>query len=353
MSRVFISSVVTGFEEYRTAAKKAVDLLGHTPVMSETFGARAHSSETACITEVQQCDVYVVVLGANYGYVPEGHTISVTHAEYRAAQDSHRPTLAFVQDVEMEPKQRAFKKEVEAYQSGQFRQAFSAPEELKDGVVKALRLWERGNEAIPAEEFEGLVDEALRDAMDSIGYGYDPRVVFAYLPQPAIALDVGGVEAELDDIFAHLCSAGLARMRDGYENEGGHRWAGLASDKLQYAAFDKGLRLLAVAPISERGTSWGGQFLPPDRVRAAAHGFYELLPVSSGFVALRLLKMGQAFVAENPGENSLQMRGFGGEDDDYSTTHFFNPLSHGAFEDWLNRTMKAIERRYGYPPRSP
>lgn len=34
--------------------------------MSEHFGARTYSSEHACLTEVDQCDVFVLILGANY-----------------------------------------------------------------------------------------------------------------------------------------------------------------------------------------------------------------------------------------------------------------------------------------------
>ncbi len=60
---VFISSVVSNFEHYRAAAKKAVSLLGHTPVMCEDFGARPYSSEVACMTEVDQADVVVLSRG--------------------------------------------------------------------------------------------------------------------------------------------------------------------------------------------------------------------------------------------------------------------------------------------------
>jgi len=228
VSTVFISSVVTGFEAYRAAARKAVELLGHRPVMSETFGARAHSSEIACITEVQQSDVYVLILGPSYGYVTE-EGISVTHAEYRAAKESSRPILAFVQDVEMEPDQQSFKQEVQAYQSGQFRQGFTSPEELKDGIVQALSTWQKSAEAMPAEEFDEVVDEALAHAFGGFGHSYDPRVALSYLPQPPGHPDLSAVESDRDDIFQRLCAAGLANLSDGYERENGRHWAGLSS----------------------------------------------------------------------------------------------------------------------------
>ncbi len=45
------------FAECRKAAKKAVEIMGHRPVMSEDFGARTYSPEKACITEVETSDV--------------------------------------------------------------------------------------------------------------------------------------------------------------------------------------------------------------------------------------------------------------------------------------------------------
>ncbi|MES9830281.1 MAG: DUF4062 domain-containing protein [Candidatus Thiodiazotropha sp.] len=132
---VFISSVIGGFEQHRQAAKEAVELMDHKPIMSEYLGARPYSSGVACINEVEQSDIYVLLLGSKYGSeTDEG--ISVTHAEFRAAQAANRPILAFVQQCEMEPKQDAFKEEVEAYRGGVFRASFATTQELKDQVVR-------------------------------------------------------------------------------------------------------------------------------------------------------------------------------------------------------------------------
>ncbi len=57
--KVFISSVISDFEEYRHANKRAVEIMGDRPVtclrashrqMSEDSGARPYSPEKACIT---------------------------------------------------------------------------------------------------------------------------------------------------------------------------------------------------------------------------------------------------------------------------------------------------------------
>lgn len=41
--KVFISSLISGFEEFRSAARDAVRQLGHEPVMAEDFGAQPAS----------------------------------------------------------------------------------------------------------------------------------------------------------------------------------------------------------------------------------------------------------------------------------------------------------------------
>jgi hypothetical protein len=58
--KVFISSVVRGFEQFRAAAKDAVETLNMKPIMSEHFGGRAYSFEHGCLAEVDQCDVYIL-----------------------------------------------------------------------------------------------------------------------------------------------------------------------------------------------------------------------------------------------------------------------------------------------------
>ena len=318
--------------------------------MSETLGARTHSSEIACLTEVQGCDVYILILGSSYGYVPDGDSRSVTHAEYHAAKASNKPILVFLQNVKMEAAQQSFKQEVEDYQSGEFREGFSEPEELKDGIVRALSTWQRSVHAMPSEEFGEIVGDALQEIEDVYRHGYEPRIVLAYLSQPAICEDLVVVEADLDRRFARLCSAGFALLRDGYEPSRGRVWTGLTTKYLSYAVYDNGLLLLTFSPRRDREATLG-YFIPPDWLRNAACAFYDFLPVSSGFFALRLLKMDQAFVAEDPGGSSLQMRASFGNDDGYETAEFFNPMSRGAFETWINRTVNAIEHVYTYPPR--
>ncbi len=161
MKRVFVSSVIKGFEDYRQVARQAVELMGHRPVMSEDFGARAYSSEMACITEVEKSDIYIGILGAEYGYETD-KGISVTQAEFRAAKAAGRPSLIFVQKHTMEIRQAAFRSEVEDYATGFFRASFTTPAELKDEVIKGLRQLDELENAMPNEQFDRHVEESVK-----------------------------------------------------------------------------------------------------------------------------------------------------------------------------------------------
>ncbi len=82
--KVFISSVVSGFESFRDAAAAGIEALGYTVIRSEDFGAVAASSQQTCLEGVRVADVVVLLLGARYGFLqPAG--LSATHEEYREA----------------------------------------------------------------------------------------------------------------------------------------------------------------------------------------------------------------------------------------------------------------------------
>ena len=96
----------------------------------------------------------VLVLGERYGVVPHGSTISATHQEYREARGT-KPVIAFVQEgVTAEPEQVAFIDEVQAWEGGLFRGAFSTPDELHDGVIRALHDFTLTNAVGPIDEQE-------------------------------------------------------------------------------------------------------------------------------------------------------------------------------------------------------
>lgn len=154
--KVFISSLIAGFEEFRLAAVSAVSSLGHTPITAETFGAGTASPRLACLGGVREADLVVLILGANYGVVQPVSGISATHEEYREAKN-RRPVLAFVQEgVERDARQVAFVQEIQDWQSGLFRQGFRTPDALRDAITRDIHRYELANAAAPVDTAEML-----------------------------------------------------------------------------------------------------------------------------------------------------------------------------------------------------
>lgn len=153
--KVFISSVIKGFEAYREAAGAAIGSLKHRALRAEDFGARDSSSQIACLTGVRESDAVVLLLGERYGQ-KQSSGLSPTHEEFREARDS-KPVLAFVQKgLAAEPDQQQFINEVGDWQSGFFLGFFSDPGDLRDQVTAALRDLEIMQVGRPLNEDEAL-----------------------------------------------------------------------------------------------------------------------------------------------------------------------------------------------------
>src|SRR5262245_64580833 len=84
--KVFISSVRKGLEEERDSLPGLITALGHTPVRFEDFSAQATPSREACLAAVGSADVYLLLLGTNYGHVFPETGQSATHDEWVHAQ---------------------------------------------------------------------------------------------------------------------------------------------------------------------------------------------------------------------------------------------------------------------------
>lgn len=149
--KVFISSLITGFEPFRAAAQSAITTLRHDPVMAEDFGAQPHSPQIACLRGLRSSDLVVLILGERYGSVQGPSGVSPTHEEYLEAR-GRKPILVFVQEgVITEPQQTNFIAEVQGWQGGHFRAGFQTVEELRNLVTRAIHDYELANAAGPLD----------------------------------------------------------------------------------------------------------------------------------------------------------------------------------------------------------
>ena len=174
--KIFLSSFITDMEPFRASAQFAIASLGHEVVMAENFGALPHSPEVACLAGVRNSAAMVLLLGDRYGSLQETG-LSATHQEHREARGS-RPVLAFIQSgITPDPSQAAFIKEVESWNEGVFRAAFSSPVELQSKVTGALHRMELAQTAAPFDAKEVLARAITSLSQESLGNRHNDAVL--------------------------------------------------------------------------------------------------------------------------------------------------------------------------------
>ncbi|MBB3938042.1 DUF4062 domain-containing protein [Aureimonas phyllosphaerae] len=218
--KIFISSLIGGFEPFRAAAREAVVQLGHEPVMAEDFPPQPNSPQVACLAGLRQAALVLLVMGERYGYAGRSG-ISPTHEEYREAR-GRIPVAAFVQQgVTPEPEQKAFIDEVQGWEGGLFRGAFKTPDELRALVTRAIHEWQLANAARPMDEAE-LQARALaqlpvkRNGYSSYhrGQGKPLVVSLAFGPRQTILRPAEVENPELIDNLTQESLFGRARIFD-------------------------------------------------------------------------------------------------------------------------------------------
>ena len=91
---VFVSSTMIDLEAQRRYVREAIVAAGHIPAGMERF-PDGHEPQWEAITRaLDQCDAYVLILGARYG-APDGTGMAFTHREYEYALSLQKPVLVF------------------------------------------------------------------------------------------------------------------------------------------------------------------------------------------------------------------------------------------------------------------
>ncbi len=137
MTKIFISSIIKGFEKERKSAKAAIQSLSMQPIMAEDFSAKPYSPKTACSEGVSNSDVYLGILGQSYGFITNSG-ISVTEEEFNKAREIGIPILWFIMDCERDSEQDEFVKRIKDYEEGYFISSFNSTTDLVTEITKAL-----------------------------------------------------------------------------------------------------------------------------------------------------------------------------------------------------------------------
>jgi len=178
--RVFISSTMKDLPNERYAVFERLKSFNFEPVMAEELPAAAQASWQTIKKEIGQCEIFIVVSGTRYGWVPDKgpeaeRKLSVTHLELEEAERLGLPTLVFLQRLpeglnrETEDAKRLLqlRERLKSWDGGYFvTREFELAVELADQVGQALmnllfdKFWQDLEEKREAEEMEL---EALRE----------------------------------------------------------------------------------------------------------------------------------------------------------------------------------------------
>jgi Domain of unknown function (DUF4062) len=114
----------------------------------EDFTSQPMPSRKVCLAGVEAAEVYVLLLGPNYGHPMPDTGVAPTEEEFTVARRRGMPTIVFKKNnVVPDERQKAFIKQVGDYQQGRFWKAFNSTDDLGIAVLDALR--ELGQQAVP------------------------------------------------------------------------------------------------------------------------------------------------------------------------------------------------------------
>lgn len=149
--RAFISSTMEDLGNERRAVVQQLHSMGIEPVNAEEMAPDGRSSWDTIQHQIEDCHLFVLILGDRYGWVPDsgygaGTGLSVTHLEFNAARASNKLVLTFMKRLRygapVDNRRDDFRKEVADWSTGFFRQQFDWADELAAKVSDAIvSLW--------------------------------------------------------------------------------------------------------------------------------------------------------------------------------------------------------------------
>lgn len=149
--RVFVSSTMRDLRNERAAVVRRLRELGFEPVNAEGLLPSSSDSWTQLAAELADSDLFVLLLGESYGWIPERGPKaeldqSVTELELRHAQALDLRVFVFEQNLPSDApsqtkdarRRNAFRAEVAAWDGGYFKATFDLDTDLAAKVGEAL-----------------------------------------------------------------------------------------------------------------------------------------------------------------------------------------------------------------------
>jgi hypothetical protein len=176
--RVFVSSVVEGFEDYREAAREGIEAAGGEPVLvNEDFPSVPASPRNACLDAVASSDMYLAIIGERAGWTAPSRK-PVVEEEFEEACRHDMPVVLFLVEGEREEEARRLAKRLSKYVEGYLRVEVRGPEELRAEVERSLNRFidDTGEEQTDVQH----IQEAVSDPYD---LGGRPSLRVALAPE--------------------------------------------------------------------------------------------------------------------------------------------------------------------------
>jgi len=247
--KVFISSVITDYGNYRDAASHAAEVLGHQVIRAEDFAATARTPQQACLDGVRDADIVLLLLGDRYG-ATQGSGLSATHEEFLEASRT-KPLLVFNQTgIERDEQMDAFVDEVHSWDNGRLSRPYDTTSELSDAVTRALAD-HAVNEQLHQVDDSQLAERAVAGATVSSRYAHATQLIVSIASGPTQALlrpaDIDQQQFRND--LLRDAMFGAAPVID----PGKGAVAGLDGDRLELSNDDNSVTLSPLGDITVRG----------------------------------------------------------------------------------------------------
>lgn len=159
--RIYVSSTFTDLAEHRAATKRVIESLKDDSFKQygqdakscfEYIGLEYLSADTqppldTCLEEIVNSDIFILLIGWRYGYIPEGCEKSVVELEYQTAIEKNIPALCYIIDdnyplpakfidtSDSAVKLRKFKERVK---NDKFVKYFGSPDDLAQKITADL-----------------------------------------------------------------------------------------------------------------------------------------------------------------------------------------------------------------------
>ena len=96
--KIFISSTFIDLIDHRAVVAEALERMNLSIGRMEVIGAKPQEPKEACLSLLDDCEVFVGIYAYRYGFIPDGDDKSITEQEYDFAKQKNKDMFCFLID---------------------------------------------------------------------------------------------------------------------------------------------------------------------------------------------------------------------------------------------------------------